>query len=265
MHRCTNTACPSQALEKIRHFVGRGAMDMDGIGGKLCQTLFRARLIKDAADLYYLTREHLLSLERMADKSVSNVLDSIERSKNRPLARVLFALGIFHVGAQYAELLAETFDSIDDLARASEEDLLSLPSIGPKITESIVAFFRQDGNRQIIEKLRRAGVRLKKDQTERTESANLPFAGLEFVLTGKLESLSRSDAEARIKALGGKAGSDVTRKTSYVVAGAEPGSKLVKAEKLGTKTLSEGEFLELLSEANQPNRDGKKVSSVAPR
>jgi DNA ligase (NAD+) len=265
MHRCTNTACPSQALEKIRHFVGRGAMDIDGIGGKLCQALFSAGLIKDAADLHYLTREHLLSLERMADKSVSNVLDSIERSKNRPLARVLFALGIFHVGEQYAQLLAETFDSIDDLARASEEDLLSLPSIGPKITESIVAFFRQDGNRQIIEKLRRAEVRLKKDRTERIERANLPLAGLEFVLTGKLESLSRSDAEARIKALGGKAGSDVTRKTSYVVAGAEPGSKLVKAEKLGTKTLSEGEFLELLSEANQPNRDGKKVSSVAPR
>ncbi len=265
MHRCTNTACPSQALEKIKHFVGRGAMDIDGIGGKLCQALFSAGLIKDAADLHYLTREHLLSLERMADKSVSNVLDSIERSKNRPLARVLFALGIFHVGEQYAQLLAETFDSIDDLARASEEDLLSLPSIGPKITESIVAFFRQDGNRQIIEKLRRADVRLKKDQTERTERPNLPFAGLEFVLTGKLESLSRSEAEARIKALGGKAGSDVTRKTSYVVAGAEPGSKLVKAEKLGTKALSEGEFLELLSEANQPNRDGKKVSSVAPR
>ena len=217
MHRCTNTACPSQALEKIKHFVGRGAMDIDGIGGKLCRALFKAGLIKDAADLYYLTREHLLSLERMADKSVSNALNSIERSRNRPLARVLFALGIFHVGEQYAELLAETFDSIDDLARASEEDLLSLPSIGPKIAESIVAFFRQDGNRQIIEKLGRAGVRLKKDQTERTERANLPFAGLEFLLTGKLESLSRSEAEARIKALGGKAGSDVTRKTSCLL------------------------------------------------
>ena len=265
MHRCTNTACPSQALEKIKHFVGRGAMDIDGIGGKLCRALFKAGLIKDAADLYYLTREHLLSLERMADKSVSNVLNSIEGSKNRPLARLLFALGIFHVGEQYAELLAETFDSIDDLARASEEDLLSLPSIGPKIAESIVAFFRQDGNRQIIEKLGRAGVRLKKDQTERTERANLPFTGLEFLLTGKLESLSRPEAEARIKARGGKAGSDVTRKTSYVVVGAEPGSKLLKAEKLGIKTLSEGEFLELLSEANRSHRDSEEGSSITGR
>jgi len=248
MHRCTNTACPSQALEKIKHFVSRGAMDIDGVGEKLCLALFNAGLIRDAADLYYLTREQLLGLERMADKSVSNILNSIERSKDRPLARVIFALGILHIGEEYAQLLAENFASIDDLAKASEEDLLSLHTIGPRIAESVVAFFRQGGNIQIIEKLRRTGVRLEIEKAEQAEPEELPLAGLEFVLTGKLESLPRPEAEAEIKALGGKAGSDVTRKTSYVVVGADPGSKLAKAEKFGIKTLSEAEFLELLNQ-----------------
>jgi DNA ligase (NAD+) len=251
MHRCTNAACPSQALERIKHFVSRGAMDIDGVGEKLCQALFQASLIKDAADLYYLTKEHLLSLERMADKSASNVLESIEKSKDRPLARVIFALGITHVGDQYAELLAEQFDSIDSLAEVSEEDLPTIPSIGPKIAQSIVAFFRQKRNRQIIEKLRKAGVRLQRENVGEGLVPSLPLAGLEFVLTGKLDSFSRSEAQAKIKALGGKAGSDVTRKTSYVVVGADPGSKLAKAEKLGTKTLTESEFLQLLDKAKR--------------
>ncbi len=249
MHRCTNTACPSQALEKIKHFVSRGAMDIDGVGEKLCQALFEAGLVKDAADLYSLTKEQLLSLERMADKIVSNVLNSIKGSKKRPLARVIFALGILHVGEQYAELLAETFNSIDDLAKASKEELSDLPSIGPKIAESIVTFFRQEGNRQIIEKLEKDKVKLKRKKVKKAKHKELPLAGLEFVLTGKLESFSRSEAEAKIKALGGKAGSDVTRKTSYVVVGADPGFKLAKAEKLGIKTLSESEFLDFLDQA----------------
>jgi DNA ligase (NAD+) len=249
MHRCTNAACPSQALERIKHFVSRGAMDIDGVGEKLCQALFEGGLIKDAADLYYLTREQLLGLERMADKSVSNMLNSIEKSKDRPLARVIFALGITHVGDQYAELLAEQFHSIDQLAEASQEELSTLPSIGPKIAESIVAFFRQDRNRQIIEKLRKANVRLEREKVEEAKPEELPLAGLEFVLTGKLESFPRSEAEAKIKALGGKAGSDVTRKTSYVVVGADPGSKLAKAKKLGIKTMNEAEFLEMLDKA----------------
>jgi DNA ligase (NAD+) len=206
-------------------------------------------LVKDAADLYYLTRDQLLSLERMADKSVSNVLNSIAKSKDRPLAPVIFALGITHVGDQYAELLAEHFSSIDALAKASEEDFLSLPSVGPKIAQSIVAFFRQEGNRQIIEKLGEAKVKLEREEVKEAKPEELPLTGLEFVLTGKLESFSRSEAEAKIKALGGKAGSDVTKKTSYVVEGADPGSKLAKAEKLGTKTLNEAEFLKMLDKA----------------
>jgi DNA ligase (NAD+) len=266
MHRCTNAACPSQALERIKHFVSRGAMDMDGVGEKLCQALFEAGLIKDAADLYYLTKEQLLGLERMADKSASNVLKSIDKSKDRPLDRVIFALGITHVGDQYAgllaerfnkidvrdqyaELLAEHFGRIDNLAKASEEDLSTIPSIGPKIAEGIVAFFRQEGNRRIIEKLRKAGVKLQGEKTKEIRPEELPLAGLEFVLTGKLDSLPRSEAEAKIKALGGKASSDVTSKTSYVVVGADPGSKLIKAERLGTETLTEAEFLKLLDKA----------------
>jgi len=247
MHRCTNAACPSQALERIKHFVSRGAMDIDGVGEKLCQALFSAGLIKDAADLYYLTKEQLLSLERMADKSISNVLDSIEKSKNRPLSRVIFALGILHVGEEYADLLAENFLSIDALMKASREDFLSLPSIGPKIADSIVAFFRQEENRHIIEKLCKAGVNLKREESK---PEKLPLAGLEFVLTGKLESVTRQQAEAKIKELGGKASSDVIKKTSYLVVGANPGSKLAKAQSLGVKTINEAEFLQLL---NQPH------------
>jgi len=246
MHRCTNAACSSQALERIKHFVSRGAMDMEGVGEKLCQALFKDGLIRDAADLYYLTREQLVGLERMADKSASNVLRSIEKSKDRSLARVIFALGITHVGGQYAELLAQHFASIDDLARASQEDLSAFPSIGPKIAEGIVAFFRQEGNRQIIEKLGKGGVRLEREKGKQARREELPLFGLDFVLTGKLDLFSRSEAEARIKALGGEASSDVTKKTSYVVVGTDPGSKLAKAEKLGIKTLSEAEFLKLL-------------------
>lgn len=245
MHHCTNSACPSQALEKIRHFVSRGAMDIDGVGEKLCQALFEKGLVKDVADLYYLTPEQLLGLEKMADKRVSNVLNSIQASKDRPLARVIFALGILHVGEEYAELLAERFHSIDELAKANSDELLSLPSVGPKIADSIVAFFRQEGNRRVIKKLRETKVRLAREETR---PEKLPLTGEEFVITGKLKILTRSEAEARVKALGGKASSDVTKKTSYVVVGTDPGSKLAKAEKLGIKILSEAEFLELLNQ-----------------
>jgi DNA ligase (NAD+) len=257
MHRCTNAACPSQALERIKHFVSRGAMDMDGVGEKLCRALFEAGLIKDAADLYDLTMEQLLGLERMAEKSASNVLRSIERSKDRSLGRVIFALGITHVGGQYAELLAQHFASIDDLAKASQEDLSAFPSIGPKTAEGIVAFFRQEGNRQIIEKLGKGGVRLERERGKQAKREELPLFGLEFVLTGKLDSFSRSEAEAKIKALGGKTGSDVTKKISYVVVGTDPGSKLAKAEKLGVETLGEAEFLKLL---DKPGSRVKKLS-----
>jgi DNA ligase (NAD+) len=185
----------------------------------------------------------------MAEKSVSNVLKSIEESKNRSLTRVFFALGITHVGGQYADLLSDRFDSIDDLHKVGQEELSLIPSIGPKIAESIVAFFRQEGNKKIIEKLRKAGVKLEKEKTKQAKSEELPLFRLEFVLTGKLDSFSRSEAEARIKSLGGKASSDVSKKTSYVVVGTDPGSKLAKAEKLEVEILRETEFLRLLDKA----------------
>jgi len=246
MHRCTNAACPAQALEKIKHFASRGAMDMEGVGEKLCQALFEAGMVKDAADLYYLTKGQLVNLERMADKSTTNVLKSIEASKERPLARVVFALGIPQIGSETADLLVEHFSSIDELAQAPMEKLLEIPSIGPKIADSVLAFFRQKENQRIIEKLRQAGVRL---EEKKTKAKDLPLAGLEFVITGRLDVSPRPEAEVRIKALGGKAGSDVTRKTNYLVVGTDPGSKLARAQSLGTTILSEEEFLKMLKEA----------------
>jgi DNA ligase (NAD+) len=246
-HRCTNAACPAQALEKIKHFVSRGSMDIDGVGEKLCVALFEKGLVHDAGDLYYLTREQLLErLDRMADKSVANVLASIEDSKQRPLARVIFALGILHVGGETADLLGSRYSSLDSLAGASQEELLSIPSVGPKIAESITTFFRQEGNQNIIRKLKAAGVRLA--DAAPAQRAAAPLAGQEFVLTGRLESLTRQDAEDRIRGLGGTAGSSVTKKTTYVVAGADPGSKLDKARKLGITVLSEEEFLKLIGQ-----------------
>jgi DNA ligase (NAD+) len=248
MHRCTNAACPAQALERIKHFVGRGTMDIEGIGERMSQALFEADLIKDVGDIYSLKekREQLLNMEKLADKSVTNILNSIEKSKDRPLPRVIFALGIPNIGDQTAELLAEHFTSIDELARASKEQLQEIPSIGPKIADSILAFFRQKQNQKIIDKLRKAGVKL---EAEKAKKGNLPLAGLEFVITGRLEASSRPEAEAKIKELGGKAGSDVTRKTNYLVVGEDPGSKLARAQALGTRTLTEKEFLELLKKA----------------
>ena len=252
MHRCTNAACPAQALERIKHFVSRGAMDIDGVGDKLCQALFNAGMVRDVGDLYYLTREQLLGLEKLAEKSVANILSSIEASKDRPLPRVIFALGIPNIGDETAELLAEHYTSLDELSRTTPEKLQEIPSIGPKIADSIVAFFRQEQNKKIIDKLKEASVKL---EAEKVEAKELPLAGLEFVITGRLEAFSRQEGEARIKALGGKASSDVTRKTSYLVAGADPGSKLARAEALGIERLSEAEFLDKLDKAESKSEE----------
>jgi len=248
MHRCTNAACPAQALERIKHFVSRGAMDIEGVGEKMSQSLFQAELIKDVGDLYNLKekREQLLSMEKLADKSVANMLNSIEKSKDRPLSRVIFALGIPNIGDETAELLAEHYSSLDELSQATPEKLQQIPSIGPKIADSIVAFFRQKQNKAIIEKLRKAGVKL---EAEKAGRKDLPLTGVEFVITGTLKSSARPEAEAKIRALGGKAGSDVTRKTNYLVVGEDPGSKLARAQALGTKTLTEVEFLQMLKQA----------------
>jgi DNA ligase (NAD+) len=246
MHRCVNAACPAQLFELLKHFVSRGAMDIDGIGESLSAVLLKEGLVEDVADLYSLSekKEQLLKLERMGEKSVSNLLAAIEESKNRPLSRVIFALGIRHVGAETAELLASHFDSIDDLSKATVDELMAIPTIGPKVAESVTAFFKQGTNLKVIDKLKQAGVIGL--EAEAGKARELPLAGQEFVFTGKLEAFTRGEAEARIKERGGAVGSSVTRKTTYVVVGAEPGSKLDKAKALGTKTLSEEKFLRLL-------------------
>ncbi|MDO8635027.1 MAG: NAD-dependent DNA ligase LigA, partial [Dehalococcoidia bacterium] len=230
MARCTNASCPAQILQRLQHFVSRGAMDMDGVGEKLCAALYEAKLIKDVADFYYLTGEQLFTLERMADKSITNTLNSIAASKDRPLPRVLFALGILHVGEQIAEVIANHFGSMDKITRASEEELQAIPTIGPTIAQSVAVFFRQPDNIRLLEKLKQAGVRL--EIAESGPKAQ-PLAGMDFVITGHLEGLTREQAEARVRELGGGVSSSVTRKTTYLVVGADPGSKLDKARSLG--------------------------------
>jgi len=245
MYYCSNAACPAQVQQRLGHFASRGAMDIRGIGESQSAMLLREGLVKDIADLYYLKekRAQVLKLERMAEKSIANMLDAIEKSKETPLPRLIFALGIRHIGGETAEILAREFGSIDALAIATREELTSIPAIGPKIADSILAFFSQEENRHIIERLRKAGVKL---ETQVMKREGLPLADMEFVLTGRLETLSRQEAEARIKTLGGSAKSDVTRKTTYLVVGADPGSKLARAQELGIKQLTEEELIRLL-------------------
>ncbi len=249
MYYCSNAACPAQVQERLEHFVSRGGMDIRGIGESNSALLLREGLVKDVADLYYLTKEQLAQLERLGDKSASNITNAIEESKDTPLARLIFALGIRHVGEETAQILTRYFNSIDydnpdSLANASRERLMDIDTIGPKIADSILAFFRQKENRKIIERLKKAGVKLEEKKAKPEE---LPLAGLEFVITGRLEAFSREEAEARIKALGGTTKDNVTKKTTYLVVGDEPGgTKLTHAQELGTKQLTEEELLRLL-------------------
>lgn len=245
MYYCSNAACPAQVQERLEHFVSRGGMDVRGIGESQSAMLLREGLVKNVADLYYLRdkKDKLLKLERMGEKSVANMLNAIEKSKGAPLPRLIFALGIRHVGEEMAEILAQEFHSLEALANASRERLMSIPTIGPKIADSIITFFRQEENRRIIERLKEAGVRLEEEAVKPKE---LPLTGQEFVITGVLQAFSRQEAEARIKALGGTTKDNITQKTTYLVVGADPGSKLARAQALGTKQLTEEEFLNLL-------------------
>jgi DNA ligase (NAD+) len=246
MYYCVNAACPAQAQQRIEHFTSRGAMDIRGIGESLSATLFSQGLVRDIADLYSLKdkRDELVELEKLGEKSVDNILAAIEKSKKRPLARIIFALGIRHVGSETAEILADEFGTIDDLSGATAERLEEISTIGPKIAESIIAFFSQDDNKDIIERLKKAGIFPEAPAV--SKPADLPLSDREFVLTGRLESLSRPEAEARIKELGGRAKGTVTRKTDYVVAGADPGSKLTRARELGISVIDEKKLLEML-------------------
>jgi len=244
MSYCPNRACPAQIFRLLVHFASRGAMDIDGLGEALADQLLKSGLVEDVADVYYLTKEQLLTLERMGDKSAENLLAAIERSKTRPLGRLIFGLGIRHVGDETAELLAGHFGSIDALASASLEDLEAVPTIGPKTAESVYEYFRDESNKKVIEKLRRAGVKLEGEAAAREG----PLSGSTFVVTGSLSRWTRNEIESLIKGLGGAVGSSVTRKTSYVVAGENPGSKLAKAQEYGVPVLDEAEFVKLLEE-----------------
>lgn len=228
-------------------------MDIEGLGGQWCRTLLEHGLVKDVADLYSLQKEDLVPLERMGDKLATKVLRNIETSKRRSLARLVFALGIFHVGSEIAELVASHFRTLDRLMEATEEELTQAQGIGPKIAASVVSFFQDPSNRALIEKLRRAGVSAGQERTQ--AAVGLPLSGLSFCFTGALASMSRSQAEARVKAMGGTATDSITRKTSYLVAGTEPGgTKMEQAGKFGTRVVAEEELLALLKKAEQAER-----------
>ncbi len=250
MHRCPNSSCPAQFFELLKHFVGKNAADIDGLGERWCGILIEKGMVSDVAGLYGLEKDKLLELDRMGDKLATRILSNIEASKSRPLPRMLFALGITHVGAEVADLLAQNYLGIRDLANATEEDLTAIEGIGPKIAESIIAWFQAPENQEVVEKLLTAGVKLKQDSLPiaiaAVPSEGSPFGGLTFVVTGTLSAFSRKDAEARIKELGGKVTSSVTKKTSYVVVGESPGSKVATAERLGIPILDEDTFLRVL-------------------
>jgi DNA ligase (NAD+) len=244
MSYCPNPACPAQAFRWLTHFVSRGAMDIDGLGESWCYILLREGLIRDPGDIYSLTKEQLLSLERMGEKSADNLLRSIEASKHRSLTRLIFALGIRHVGFEIAGILAKHFRSVDALAAAEQVDLEEIPAVGPRIAESAYQWFRDEANLRVLNKLRKASVRMAEEAAPAPPTG--PLAGQSFVITGTFTSMPRSQAEELIQALGGATSDSVTRKTDYLVVGEAPGSKLHKAQQYGSKLLTEEEFLDLL-------------------
>jgi DNA ligase (NAD+) len=243
MAYCTNGSCPAQFKERLVHFAA--VMDIEGLGYKICESIVESGLLHDVGDLYSLTEADLRALPRMGHKSAANLLRNIQASKQRPFWRVLYALGIRFVGGQNAQLLASAFPSMDELEGATLEALQSTEQIGPKIAQSIVEYFEQKPNQLVIDKLRRAGVTLRETAAVRP-SADGPLRGMTFVLTGTLATLSREDATALIAAAGGKVSGSVSKKTSYVVAGDSPGSKLTKAEQLGVKIIDEAGLRKLL-------------------
>ena len=240
---CTNASCPAQLVRLVEHFVSKSSMDIDGMGGKLGVALINNDLIFDVADIYTLRSEHLLDMDRMAERSTSNLLDAIENSKKRPLSRLLTALGIRHVGTEVADSLADRFGDIDNLIAASEEELLAIPAIGPKIVQSVSEYFSSDSNRKVLDKLKQAGVNTKNGGIEpSSKPIQQILTGLRFVVTGRLENFSRSDIQDLIKQLGGSVSSSVSSRTNYLVAGDDAGSKLSDAARLGIVILTEDDF-----------------------
>lgn len=244
-HYCTNSLCPAQVQGRMEHFVARTAMDIEGLGFQILEKFIQLGYLKDITDIYKLKGKvkELKSLERFGEKSIDNILSSIERSKERPFEKVLYAIGIRHVGDRTARVLAKHFKNVDNIIAASKEEIESIHEIGPRIAESVYDFFRTKSNLQMVERLRKAGLNF---EMEVTANASNKLEGLTFVVTGTLEKYKREEVEELIETLGGKAASSVSKKTSYVLAGAEAGSKLKKAESLGVKVIDEAEFEKLI-------------------
>jgi len=243
VRRCLNPLCPAQRVERLLHFASRGAMNIEGLGPAVIEQLVEHGFVTEAADLFGVTKEQLLTLEGFADRSAEKLVQSIEQRKRVPLPRLITALGMRHVGDHTAEVLAQHFGTLDALAAATSEELLAVEGIGEVVARDVAAWLQSDEGREVLANLRRAGV-----EAEHTERASGPLSGQTWVLTGTLDSMTRPEAEDRIRALGGNPGSSVSRKTHTVVAGASPGSKLEKARRLGVRVLEEDAFLAALEE-----------------
>jgi DNA ligase (NAD+) len=243
-HRCVNANCPAKLRETILHFASRGVMNIDGLGDALVNQLTDCGMVKDVADLYKLNKSDLLKLERMGEKSAQNVLDEIERSKKLPLERVIYGLGIRFVGERTAQFLAEYFGSLDSIMNASEEDLQEVAEVGPRIAKSIVEFFSEPRNRELVNELRDAGLTFRGKKKER----GTKLAGKTFVLTGTLANYTRDEAKKLIEDAGGRVSGSVSKKTDYVVAGADAGSKLDKAHELKISVIGENDLNSLLQD-----------------
>jgi DNA ligase (NAD+) len=249
--RCQELSCPARVLEALKHFVSRRAMDIDGLGEKTLEQLLQRSLVRSPADLYRLNKEDLLACERMGERSSDNLLLAIEASKLRSLDRLLHALGIRHVGEHLARLLARQFGSLGELAAANRDQLLAIHEIGPQVADSVVDFFARDRNRRILEELQRAGV---EPQAE-ARRAGGPLTGKSFVFTGSLVHFKRKQAQEMVEQMGGRAAGSVSKKTDYVVAGSDAGSKLDRARELGVTILSEEEFGQLLERIGENGQD----------
>lgn len=243
--RCINANCPAQVKESIKHFASKGAFDIDGLGDKLVGQLVDKGLLRSYADLFAMDNANVTRLERMAEKSAQNLMDAIAKSKQVTLARFIYALGIRHAGEHIARVLARRFKTLSALISANADELIAVDEIGPQVSESVRAFFDSPENKRSIERMLDAGVTV---ETEGALMDEQPLADKTFVLTGALDSMTRSEAKARIEALGGKVSVSVSRKTNYVVAGNDPGSKLDKARELGVKILDERVFTEMSME-----------------
>jgi len=241
--RCTNLACPAQFLEGLFHFAGRGAMDIDHLGYKTGYALVEQHLIEDVADIFFLTEEQIATLPGHKDRSVTNLFDAIQRAKDRPIDRLLYGLGIRHVGSTTARDIADQFGSIDAIASATVDELNAVEGVGNVVSESIVEFFSRPKTADLLAKFKRAGVKLHEERAPATG----PLVGKTFVITGTLEAMSRDEASRRLIDLGAKVASSVSKKTDYVVAGENPGSKLAKAEQLGVEVLDEAGLLKFLN------------------